>query len=201
MKLFTTIFLLVFAAATALASIEPQDLTVQRDVTSGTLIFRSTVAFSHAAAFELTDPFGNVVFTDSVAKGEFVNKRFQEAMFTASAYKVTITDKVGQTTLPLKMNAEESLVNAAKVKRYLFPTMNFRSDRTLVVAYANQSGQRVNIKIANEKGETVFTDQVSGTGTEGIHRAYQLDKLQSGAYQLIVSSRDVKNHTTAFALR
>jgi len=199
MKLFTTIFLLVFAAATASASIEPQDMTVQRDVTSGTLIFRSTVALPQAALFEITDPFGNIIYADSVAKGDFVNKRFQAVVFTASAYKLTISDQAGKTTLPLKMNAKGSLVNAGKAKHIVYPTMNFRSDRTLVVAYANKSGQRVDIKIANQQGQTVFQDHV--TGAEGVRRAYQLDKLQSGDYQLIVSSRDVKNHTTAFALR
>jgi len=67
--------------------------------------------------------------------------------------------------------------------------MNFHADRTMVVAYDNKSGQRVDIKIANAKGQTVFSDKVSGV--EGVRRAYQLDKLQSGDYKLIVSSRDV----------
>jgi len=87
MKLFTTILLLVFSVATAAAAIEPQDITVQRDVTSGTLIFRSTIAMPQAAAFELTDALGNVIHLDSVAKGAFLNKRFKAAVFTANTYK------------------------------------------------------------------------------------------------------------------
>lgn len=199
MKLFTTILLLVFAAATATASISPQDLTVQHDVTSGTIVFRSTVAMPHAAAFELSDVNGNIIHLDSVAKGDFVNKRFKAVSFTGSNYKVTISDKMGQTTLPLKLNAKDGIVNANKAKHIFFPTLDFHADRTMVVAYDNKSGQRVDIKIANAKGKTVFSDQVSGV--EGVRRAYQLDQLQSGDYKLIVSSRDVKNHTTAFALR
>ncbi len=199
MKLFTTILLLVFSVATAAAAIEPQDITVQRDVTSGTLIFRSTIAMPQAAAFELTDALGNVIHLDSVAKGAFLNKRFKAAVFTANTYKVVISDKIGQTILPLKVNTKGAVVNADKVKHLVYPTMNFHADRTMVVAYDNKSGQRVDIKIANAKGQTVFSDKVSGV--EGVRRAYQLDKLQSGDYKLIVSSRDVKNHTTAFALR
>jgi len=199
MKLFTTILLLVFSVATAAAAIEPQDKTVQRDVTSGTLIFRSTIAMPQAAAFELTDALGNVIHLDSVAKGAFLNKRFKAAVFTANTYKVVISDKIGQTILPLKVNTKGAVVNADKVKHLVYPTMNFHADRTMVVAYDNKSGQRVDIKIANAKGQTVFSDKVSGV--EGVRRAYQLDKLQSGDYKLIVSSRDVKNHTTAFALR
>jgi len=198
MKLFTTIFLLVFALASASASIAPQDITVQRDVTSGTIIFRSTVAVPHSATFELTDASGNLIHTCSVAKGDFVNKRFRAVSFTGSDYRVTISDKEGQTILPLKLDPQGAFVQSNKVKHLLYPTMNFRSERTLVVAYANKSKKRVDIKIATAEGQTVFSDKASG---EGVRRAYQLDKLQSGNYQLIVSSGDVKNHTTAFALR
>lgn len=200
MKQFTLFFLLVFASATAVASIEPQDLTVQHDVTSSTIIIRSTVALPLAAVFEITDAFGNLVHTDSVAKGDFVNKRFKAVMFADRTYTIAITDQAGKTTLSLKMNSPLAIIKTMKAKHVVYPTMDFRSDRTLILAYENQSGQRVDIKIANDKGETVFKDQVS-SGTEDIHRAYRLDQLQSGAYQLIVSSRDVKNHTTAFALR
>ncbi len=199
MKLFTTIFLLVFAAASAFASIEPQDITVQRDVTSGTLIFRSTIAMPLVAVFELKDNSGNVVFTDSVAKGDFINKRFKAALFPSNTYKIVVSDETGQTTLPIKVSTNGLVVNTAKAKHLSYPTMNFHTERTLVVAYNNKSKQRVDIKIANHKGQTVFSDQVSGT--EGVRRAYQLDQLESGDYQLIVSSRDVKNYTTAFALR
>lgn len=200
MKLFTTIFFLVFATASALASINPQDLTVQQDITSGTIVFRSTIALPIASAFEITDAFGNIIFVDSIAKGQFVNKRFKAHMFTSNTYNVIISSDAGKTTLPLKMTDKGAIANTAKAKHLLYPTMNFRSDRTLVVAYGNKSGKRVDITIANHRGETVFTDQVSSS-SEGIRRAYKLDQLQSGAYQLIVSSRDVKNHTTAFALR
>ncbi|MFT4751960.1 MAG: hypothetical protein ACJATN_002785 [Neolewinella sp.] len=200
MKLFATFFLLIFATASAIASIEPQDLTIQQDVTSSTIVIRSTVALPLAAAFEITDALGNLVYTASVAKGDFVNKRFKSVMFSDRAYTIDITDQAGKTTLSLKMNSQSAIDNTIKVKHVVYPTMNFRSDRTLILAYENLSKQRVNIKIANDRGETVFTDQVS-SGTEEVHRAYQLDQLQSGAYQLIVSSRDVKNHTTAFALR
>lgn len=200
MKLFITFLLLVFATASALASIEPQDLTIQQDVTSGTLVFRSTIALQIAYAFKINDAFGNLVYSDSIAKGEFVSKRFKTHMFTSHTYNVIISSNAGKTTMPLKMTAKGAIVNTAKAKHLIYPTMNFPSGRTLVVAYDNKSGQRVDIKIANDKGETVFTDQVS-SGTEDVRRAYQLDQLQSGAYHLIVSSRDVKNYTTAFALR
>jgi|AntRauTorckE5430_2_1112549.scaffolds.fasta_scaffold00003_29 hypothetical protein len=200
MKLFATFFLLIFATASAIASIEPQDLTIQQDITSSTIIIRSTVALPLAAAFEITDALGNLVYTASLAKGDFVNKRFKSVMFSDRAYTIDITDQAGKTTLSLKMNSQSAIDNTIKVKHVVYPTMNFRSGRTLILAYENLSKQRVNIKIANDRGETVFMDQVS-SGTEEVHRAYQLDQLQSGAYQLIVSSRDVKNHTTAFALR
>ncbi|TXF91287.1 hypothetical protein FUA23_03425 [Neolewinella aurantiaca] len=199
MKVFTTFLILILATASAFASIDPQDLTVQRDVTSGTIVMRSTVALSQAASFEITDAFGNVVYVDSVAKGDFVNKRFKEVLFSGNTYNIIVTDKMGKTTLPLKMNAKYSIAKVDKATHLVYPTMNFKSDRTMVVAYTNKTGKRVDIKIANDKGETVFTDQVSGP--EDIRRAYQLDQLQSGAYQLIVSSGDVKNHTTAFALQ
>jgi hypothetical protein len=200
MKLFTTILLLVFAAATVVASVPPQDITVQYDVTSGTIVFRSTVALSHAAAFKLTDGNGNVVYKDSIAKEGFLNKRFKMAALGRSDYyKVTISDEVGETSLPIKVSAKEVVVNTNKAKHLFYPTLNFHSDRTLIVAYANKSKKRVDIKIATAQGQTVFSDQVSGT--EGVRRAYQLDQLRSGDYQLIVSSGDVKNHTTAFALR
>jgi hypothetical protein len=200
MKLFTTIFLLVFATASALASIDPQDLTVQQDVTSGTIIFRSTIALPVASAFKIADAYGNIVHTDSIAKGDFVNKRFKAQLLMSNTYNVIISSQAGKTTVPIKLTSKGIIANIEKAKYLVYPTMNFRSDRTLVVAYDNKSGKRVDIKIANDKGETIFTDQVASS-TTGIHRSYELGKLQSGAYQLIVSSRDVKNHTTAFALR
>ena len=199
MKLVTTLFLLVFAAATATASIEPQDLTVQRDVTSGTLIFRSTIALEQDAAMSLVDNFGNTIYTDSVAKGKFINKRFPAGVFTATSYQLVVSDQAGRTVLPLKVSDKGVAANFEKAKHLLFPTMDFHSERTLVVACENAGGNRVDIKIADAEGKTVFTDKVSGS--EGVRRAYQLDRLKSGQYQLIVSTRDVKNHTTAFALR
>lgn len=198
MKLLTTILTLILATATLLASIDPQDLTVQRDVTSGTVVFRSTIALPAATEVAIADNFGNVIYTDSVGGGNFLNKRFPVSSFSGNNYTLILSDKIGRTTLPLKLDGKSSVVVTEKVHQVIYPSIDLRSERTLVVDYQNRSGRRVDIKIANNAGQTVFTDSVNGND---VTRAYRLDQLLAGDYQVTVSSRDVKNHTMAFALK
>jgi len=197
MKLLTTILTLILATATALASIDPQDLTVQRDVTSGTVIFRSTIALPAATEVAIADNFGKVIYTDSVGGGNFLNKRFPVSSFSGNSYSLILSDKIGRTTLPLKLDSKRGVVVTEKIQHVIYPSIDLRAERTLIVDFENKSGRRVDIKIANQKGETVFTDSVNGND---VSRAYRLDELNAGDYQVIVSARDVKNHTTAFAL-
>lgn len=200
MKVHIILLFLIFASATALASIDPQDLTIQRDVTSNSIVIRSTIALEQLSELRLVDPFGNVVFTSSIPAGSFVNKRFSIAPFTAANYELTLADQSGITTVPMRLGATTgNLADFANASRKLYPRVDLRAERTLVVDYNNVSGKRVNISIANEAGKTVFSDQVSGEKT--VQRAYKLDQLESGDYQLIVSASDVKRHSTAFALQ
>lgn len=197
MKLLTTILTLILATASALASIDPQDLTVQRDVTNGTVIFRSTIALPAATEVAIEDGYGNVIYTDSVGGGNFLNKRFPVSSFSANSYKLILSDEIGRTTIPLRFEDENGVVDTERVHQVIYPSIDLRAERTLVVDYQNKSGRRVDIKIANHEGETVFTDSVNGND---VSRAYRLDRLHAGDYQVIVSSRDVKRHTMAFAL-
>lgn len=199
MKLFTTIFVLIFATASAVASIDPLDLTVQRDVTSGTLIIRSTVGLEKAALVEIFDDLENLLHTDTVIEGDFINKRFNVAGFGRNDLKLVVTDEKGRTTLPIKLTARGNVADAAKAEQLIFPRVDLRAERMLVIDYKNKGGRRVDITISNTEGETVFSDTVNGK--EEVQRAYRLDQLADGNYNLIVSARDVKNHTTAFALR
>lgn len=199
MKLFTTILLLIFASASAVASVDPLDLTVQRDVTNGTLVIRSIVGLERAASFEVYDDLSNLVHTDSVIKGDFINKRFPIAGFVRKTYRVVITDTRGRTTLPLRMTTSGNILNLKDATVLIFPRVDLRAERMLVIDYTNKGGRRVEISIANNVGDVVFSDVVNGK--EEVQRAYQLNQLADGDYQLIVSARDVKNHATAFALR
>lgn len=199
MKLFTTIFVLIFATAPAMASIDPLDLTVQRDVTSGTLIIRSTVSLEQAALVELYDDLDNVLHSDTVLAGDFINKRFHLAGFGRNNLKLVVTDGRGRTTQPIRLASTGNLAEVAAASKLLFPRVDLRAERMLVIDYKNKGGRRVDITISNTEGETVFSDSVSGK--EDVQRAYRLDQLADGDYQLIFSARDVKNHTTAFALR
>lgn len=199
MKLLTTIFVLVFASATAFASIDPLDITVQRDVTSGTLIIRSIVGVEHAALVEIYDDLDNRLYADTVVAGGFINKRFPLQGFGRDKLFLIITDEEGRTTQPIKLKTNGNLAEAANAQHLLFPKVDLRDQRMLVVDYKNRGGHRVDITIANTAGETVFSDSVNGR--EEVQRAYRLDQLAEGDYQLIVSARDVKKHTTAFALR
>lgn len=197
MKLLITILTIILATGSALASVDPQDLTVQHDVTSGTIVFRSTVALPFAAEVAIADAFGQVIYTDSVARGTFLNKRFPVSSFSSNNYSLIISDEQGRTSLPLRFNNEKGIALTNKARHLLYPSIDLRAERTLVVDYQNKSGRRVDIKIANLEGETLFTDFADGND---VSRAYRLDKFNAGDYQVIVSGRDVKNHTMAFAL-
>lgn len=200
MKVHIILLFLFFASATALASIDPQDLTIQRDVTSNTIIIRSTIALEQLSELRLVDHIGNIVFATSIAAGDFINKRFPIAPFTADKYELIFTDQRGKTMVPMHLKASDgNLAQLAKATRQMYPRVTLRAERSLVVDYVNTSGKRVDISIANKDGKTVFSDQVSGETS--VQRAYQLDQLACGDYQLIVSARDVKRHSTAFALR
>ncbi|WP_020569430.1 hypothetical protein [Neolewinella persica] len=199
MKLITTIFLLMFATASALASINPLDLTAQRDVTSGTLVIRSIVGLENTSLFEVYDDIGNVLYSDSVVAGDFINKRFPAITLVRNTYHLVITDVRGRTTQPLRMDTNGNLLDHTTAEVFLFPRVDLRAERMLVIDYTNKGGRRVNISIANTNGDIVFSDVVNGK--EEVQRAYRLDQLAVGNYQLIVSARDVKSHATAFALR
>ncbi|MEM9930080.1 MAG: hypothetical protein AAF840_09700 [Bacteroidota bacterium] len=199
MKLLTTIFIFFLATAAAFASIHPEDLTVQRDVTSGTLVFRSIIPMENTAKVQIVDWFGNAIYSGTLNQGDFLNKRFREAGFKSKSYRLIITDTVGRTTLPFQLRPSGQLVDLAKADCLAFPQVDIRDERMLVVDYKNKSGKRVDIRIANREGETVFSDSVNGT--KNVQRAYQLNQLSEGDYQIIVSARELKDYTLAFALR
>jgi hypothetical protein len=199
MKLVTTIFVLLFATASAQASVNPLDLTAQRDITNETLIIRSIVGLERAASIEVFDDLGNLLFADSVGAGNFINRRFSTKSFVRSTYSLVITDTRGRTTQLLRMNVAGNLLSPDDAEVLLFPRVDLRAERMLVLDYTNKGGRRVNITIANKEGDVVFSDVVNGK--EEVQRAYRLDQLADGDYHLIVSARDVKNHATAFALR
>jgi len=195
MKLLLTITGLLLATASLLASVDPRDLTVQHDVTSATVIFRSTIPLPENSEVAIANRYGTAIYSDSVAAGNYLNKRFPVSSFNENNYSLVLTDKTGRTIMPLRFNSDKGLVVTDRVKQIVFPSIDLRSERTLVVDYQNQTGRRVNIKIANLEGETLFSDSVNGND---IVRAYQLDRLNAGNYQVIVSTRDIKNHTMAF---
>ncbi len=199
MKLLTTILALIFATATAVAAINPVDLTIQRDVTSGTIVFRSVIPMEFSAKYLIEDTHGNTVFNGQLNAGDFLNKRFREAGFTSTKYRLVVTDTVGRTTLPFQVNTTGQLVDFTGADQLYFPRVDLRDERMLVLDYNNKSGQRVDIRIANNDGDTVFSDSVSGT--KNVQRAYRLNKLAEGNYQMIVSGRELKDYTLAFALR
>jgi len=189
----------MFATAPAMASVNPLDLTAMRDLTNGTLVIRSIVGLENAASFEIYDDIGNVLFSDSVVAGDFINKRFPAAAFVRNTYKLVITDTRGRTTQPLRMDTKGNLLDHTTAEVLLFPRVDLRAERMLVIGYTNKGGRRVNISIADRNGDIVFSDVVNGK--EEVQRAYRLDQLAVGNYQLIVSARDMKNHATDFALR
>ena len=189
----------LFATASAQASVNPLDLTAQRDVTGGTLVIRSIVELKRAASFKVFDDLGNLLFADSVDAGNFINKRFSNTAFVRNTYKLVITDTRGRTTQLIRMNATGNLLSPDDAEVLLFPRIHLRAERMLVLDYTNKGGRRVNISITDTNGDLVFSDVVNGK--EKIQRAYRLDQLANGDYQLIVSTRGVKSHATAFALR
>lgn len=198
MKLLTSILLVAFASTTVLASIDPQDITVQRDPTSQTLIVRTTIALDRAAAFTLTDADGRTIYTDSVGAGQFVNKRFPLNAFPQRDYELTISDRRGATTQPFRPHAQGGVTDRSQAQRLAYPRIDLRDERTLVVDYRNQSGKRVSIRLADQAGNTVFSDKVEGTA---VQRSYRLTNLDRGDYQVTVNGRDLKDYTTAIALR
>lgn len=197
MKYILTLLTLFFASATALASIDPQDLTIQRDPTSGTLIVRTTVAVDQDAAFRVLDRRGNAVYNDSVRAGGFVNKRFPLTAFPPGSYTVELTDQMGATTWPLRPRGNGPVTDLAAAVRVTYPRIDLRDERTLVVDYANRDGKRVSIRIADAAGRTVFSDQVDGK----VQRAYRLDQLALGDYRVVVDGRSLKTYTQDIALR
>jgi hypothetical protein len=199
MRLVTIIFVLLFATTSVQASVNPLDLTAQRDITSGTLIIRSIVGLERTASIEVFDDLNNLLFADSVVAGDFINRRFSTKSFVRSTYKLVITDTRGRTTQLIRMNVPGNLLSPEDAEVLLFPRVDLRAERMLVLDYTNKGGRRVNISIANTEGDIVFSDVVNGK--EEVQRAYRLDQLADGDYHLIVSARDVKNHATAFALR
>ncbi len=198
-KVITTLLVLIFATAAAVAAISPFDLTIQRDVTSGTIVFRSTIPMDYAASILIEDLFGNALYEGRLNRGDFLNKRFREAGFTSKNYRLVVVDTLGQTTLPFQLRPAGQLVDFAAADQLFFPRVDLRAERMLVVDYNNKSGRRVDIRIANTDGETVFSDSVNGT--KNVQRAYQLNQLSEGDYQVTVSARDIKDYTLAFALR
>ena len=198
MKLLTSLLLTLLASTTVLASIDPQDLTVQSDPTSQTMIVRTIIPLEQDAALTLTDRNGRVVYKDSVPAGDFINKRFPLKVLNCTEYRLTISDRRGETVQPIRPQNKERIANPAEASRRSFPSVDLHDERTLVVGYANQTGKRVQIRIDDQKGKTVLTDEVDGTT---VQRSYQLNRLTSGNYRVTINARDVKNYSTAIALR
>lgn len=199
MKTLTTIVAVLLLSLGLGASVDPYDIIVVEDETNETVLFRSTIAFSHATTVTLESLLIGTIYSIDVATDGFLNSRIRKEGIPTGAYELVITDERGRTVIPFNLNNRSGLrCNYAEARNILYPTVNLKDERVLVVKYANESGKRVNLRLTNADGQEVFAVKLEG---ETIRRAYQLDQLEAGEYTVTVSSRHVKNYTAAIALQ
>lgn len=194
----TFLFTLLFATATVLsASVNPIDLVVQTDPTSHTLTLRTTISVEHPTTVKLVDKDGIILHTTKLAVGDYLNSRFQLSALPSGTYAVEVSDALGKTTQPLVLDAYGISADPALATRTYYPSVNL-DDKLLTINYLNRSGHRVNIRLADAKGNEVLTEQLAPSPT--VRRAYSLEKLPAGDYYVTVSSRDVPSYTTSLKL-
>ncbi|MEM1221004.1 MAG: hypothetical protein AAGH79_18930 [Bacteroidota bacterium] len=196
-KLLFALLLLVTNSIGLSASVNPHDLIVRVDVSSATFVVRSTIPMNAETKIELLNADGLGLYNGTIAEKHYLNKRFPLASIADGEYQLILSDLRGKTIQPLVVKKGVITQDLALAKQQFFPRVDLQDNRLMVVRYNNKEGNRINISVANGSGETVFQDQVKG---EDIKRAYQLDKLEAGAYYVTFSSRTVRKHTVAIAL-
>lgn len=196
-KLLFALLLLVTNSIGLSASVNPYDLIVRVDVSSGTFVIRASTPMVADTKIDLMNDNGIGLYNGTIAANHYLNKRFPLASLADGKYQLILTDSIGKTVQPLVVSKGQVIQDLALAKRQLFPRINLREERLLVVNYTNIEGSRMNISLTDDAGKTIFEDQAKG---EVIKRAYQLDKLEAGAYYVTFSSKTVRKHTVAFAL-
>ena len=179
------------------ASVDPYDVVVVEDPTNATVLFRTTVALPYATDLRLLDDGERVIYQQTVAAGAFVNLRLRRNGIPVGNYTLVFTDEKGKTECPFAIVRNALAYDFREARQTIYPRVDLRDERLLVVNYDNDSGKRVNVRLTNEAGREVFSDKVAG---ESIRRSYQLNELAAGTYTVTVSSTDVKNYTAAIAL-
>ena len=198
MKVLTTLMVLLLVSLGMQASVDPYDVVVSEDRTSGTILLRTTIPLANKTEMSILDRAGNSLFSQSLAGNRFLNKRFKRASLPNGDYYLVFSDSLGRTTIPLSVSREAIIGDIQGAIQVIYPTLDLQNKRMLVLYYDNQTGKRVNVRLTNENGDQVFSDQLVG---ESIKRSYQLKNLDAGNYFVTVSSRDVKSYTAAIALQ
>lgn len=196
-KLLFALLLLATNSVGLFASVNPYDIIVRVDVSSETFVIRATVPMTAETKIDLLNENGIGLYNGTIAADHYLNKRFPLASLSDGKYQLVLSDSYGRTVQPLVVRKGLIEQDVSLAEHLLYPRVDLREERLMVVNYTNKAGSRMNISLADDSGQTVFEDQVKG---EVIKRAYQLDKLEAGAYYVTFSSRDVRKHIVAIAL-
>ncbi|MCP9237120.1 hypothetical protein [Lewinella sp. JB7] len=197
MKTILLTLLLVTAAAVLPASVKPADLIVQADPASRTLTLRTTSGMDVPTTLKIIDENGLVLHTSQLDSGAYLSKRFQLDALPAGKYSVVLTDVVSTTSQPIVIDHQGVFADPALATRTYYPHVELKDD-LLTVNYLNHTGRSVYIRLYDQYGQEVIADRRPGTAV--VQRAYNLENLPTGEYFVMISSGDIKSHTTSLLL-
>jgi len=195
---FSILCLLVFSSL-ATASVDPFDIVILADHSNESVVFRTTINFEQTTDFEILNAYGDLVFQEELAPGNFLNKRFKRNNFPTGKYIVILADEKGRTELPIVIGDRSLTINRAAALRTQFPVVNLNESGVLVVNCRNKPCPKVSLKLTDKSGEEIFSEEMDGKAT--VRRSYQLNRLAAGEYLVTISSNNLNNYTAAITLR
>ena len=199
MKVLFTTLAFVFCVTILTASIDPYDMVILADPTSGSVVVRSTVPLSHAGTLVLEDARGRQLFNGEIAEGGYISKRFPIKYLPTGKYLLTLTDATGRTSLPFNCQHGVANYSPRDGHRTIFPSVNLGRDKKLTISYPASGGRPIEIALRQDDGAAVFTDQVQAD--VAIRKAYRLNALAAGSYVLTVEQEADIIHRTSITLR
>lgn len=135
------------------------------------------------AEFRIEDESGLVLFSETIAAGQKLSKKYNLSNLPAGAYTLSLEDDLAVRIQPVVLSASAITFKATDRKEIFKPVIRFNNGRVdFSILHMNDSS--VEVGITDAEGNALFKESLNESGA--IQRRYNLSNLPDGDYTVAV---------------
>lgn len=185
MKFLTVIFALLLVSFSAQAATGTPTGLVLIATGPKEMVLKMDAPLRVATKLEITDSRGVVIYSDNLPAKATLARQFKLEQFATGNYELVITDELFETIYSFKVTANGIKIDTSDVRQTAFPVLSIQ-ENTATLNYLNNEKLAVQVKIIDEAGSTIYTDEIRTRGV--VMRTYDLSNLKESDYHMVVTA-------------